>query len=83
MYFLSSKDFISHDNRRKNFAKSNLKEAFFREINFSNLSEYPALMTYSIVSKIKESIFAPIVYRESFGKCGKNSCHNLYVPTNF
>ena len=76
MYFLSSKDFISQEICRKNFSKSNLTEAFFREINFSNLSELLAFIIFSITSKNKESILAPRVYRESFEKFSKNSCHN-------
>lgn len=37
----------------------------------------------STVSINKESIFEPKVYRDVLGKCGKNSCHNLYAPINF
>lgn len=77
IYFLLSKDFISHEICRKNLSRSNFTEAFLSEINFSNLSEILAFIIPSITSKNKESIFAPRVYFESFGKSGRYSCHNL------
>ena len=39
IYFLLSKDFISHATCKKNFSKSNFREASLREISFLNLSE--------------------------------------------
>ena len=77
IYFLLSKAFISHATCRKNFSKSSLTEARLRKISFSALSEYPAFIIFSITSKNKPSIFCPNVWRESFGKSGKKSCHNL------
>lgn len=77
MYFLLSNDFISQVTCKKNLSKSNLIEALFSEINFSNLFELLAFIVSSVTSKNKESTFAPRVYFESFGKSGKYSCHNL------
>lgn len=77
IYFLLSSDFISQATCRKNFNKSNLKEARFRDINFSALFEYSPPIINSVVSKNKQSIFSPRVYLESFGKCGRRPCHSL------
>ena len=76
-YLLVSNDLISQEILRRNFNKSSANAA---SLTFPSLFWGVRVVVEKINSmtfKNNESTFAPRVYRDVFGKCGKNPCQSL------